>query len=427
MNFFWLEDLKLLKEELPLTPPAPNPSTKPQNSDHLGEKLESAPAIYPVSSRFSPNKAQYFGANGPTQATQNMSPSSSSGSDFSYSPSSNFIEVTNPESGTRPNAFFSGSAGVTPNSQTAINSQSNDDLPLEDPFSAFFAEPSVKSTSEQDASSTAPLDTSFLLDNQVLSECIRNLGYAQDGGGAESIGLPRWKDTSGENAVSKSLPSATSASSAPATVCEQCCKQLPIGAPQMSLPSSQSSATSAISPNLHHHHFTAQIGPQMAPNMKMHSPQMSFSAPTLPHYAPQTATMLHTKMQPQIIANPASLSLNRTSSSPPTAIGTSSSAPSIASGAPQVNKVYSFCTFCKNNGESEAIYGTHYLKDINGIVTCPILRAYTCPICGQNGDKAHTVKYCPVAARLAPKDAPVRSEMRVLRTARTSAGRRRFF
>jgi len=93
----------------------------------------------------------------------------------------------------------------------------------------------------------------------------------------------------------------------------------------------------------------------------------------------------------------------------------------------QQPKLYSYCTFCKNNGESEAIYSTHYLKDSNGVVTCPILRAYTCPICGQNGDKAHTVKYCPIAARLSPKDAPVRSEMRVLRTARTSAGRRRFY
>ncbi|MES1905004.1 MAG: cerebellar neuron development [Paramarteilia canceri] len=92
-----------------------------------------------------------------------------------------------------------------------------------------------------------------------------------------------------------------------------------------------------------------------------------------------------------------------------------------------ISKMYSYCTFCKNNGESEAIYSTHFLKNSQGIVTCPILRAYTCPICGQNGDNAHTVKYCPVAARLAPANAAPRSEMRVLRTARTSAGRRRFF
>merc|ERR1719316_2000400 len=209
MNFFWLEDLKLLKEDLPLTssqPSAPNPPSQ------KCELRDSSP-------RLSPSKAQYFGACGGVGGAngQNMSPSSSSGSDFSYSPSSNFIEVTNPENGTRSatnHPFFSSSSsvGVIPGGKhhaPAINSQSNDDSPLEDPFSAFFpAEPSsVKSNSEPDASSTAPLDTSFLLDNQVLSECIRNLGYAQDGGG-QSIGLPRWKDTSDSAVISKSLPSA---------------------------------------------------------------------------------------------------------------------------------------------------------------------------------------------------------------------------
>ena len=34
-------------------------------------------------------------------------------------------------------------------------------------------------------------------------------------------------------------------------------------------------------------------------------------------------------------------------------------------------------------------------KDSEGRVTCPVLRAYTCPICGANGDEAHTIKYCP--------------------------------
>ena len=53
------------------------------------------------------------------------------------------------------------------------------------------------------------------------------------------------------------------------------------------------------------------------------------------------------------------------------------------------------CVFCRNNGEEESFYASHSLKDLEGRVTCPVLRAYTCPICGANGDDAHTIKYCP--------------------------------
>ena len=53
------------------------------------------------------------------------------------------------------------------------------------------------------------------------------------------------------------------------------------------------------------------------------------------------------------------------------------------------------CVFCKNNGEMESVYASHILKDDDGRVLCPILRAYTCPICGDSGDTAHTIKYCP--------------------------------
>ena len=53
------------------------------------------------------------------------------------------------------------------------------------------------------------------------------------------------------------------------------------------------------------------------------------------------------------------------------------------------------CVFCRNNGESESVYATHNLKAADGRITCPVLRAYTCPICGANGDDAHTIKYCP--------------------------------
>jgi len=53
------------------------------------------------------------------------------------------------------------------------------------------------------------------------------------------------------------------------------------------------------------------------------------------------------------------------------------------------------CVFCRNNGEAEAVYSSHQLKDPEGAVTCPILYIYTCPICGANGKSAHTIKYCP--------------------------------
>ena len=66
------------------------------------------------------------------------------------------------------------------------------------------------------------------------------------------------------------------------------------------------------------------------------------------------------------------------------------------------------CVFCRNNGESEAVYSNHILKDAEGRTTCPILRAYTCPICKANGDNSHTIKYCPLnqhAARV-PQQSP---------------------
>lgn len=53
------------------------------------------------------------------------------------------------------------------------------------------------------------------------------------------------------------------------------------------------------------------------------------------------------------------------------------------------------CVFCRNNGEPEAVFSSHNLKDPEGNITCPILYIYTCPICGANGKSAHTIKYCP--------------------------------
>ena len=58
---------------------------------------------------------------------------------------------------------------------------------------------------------------------------------------------------------------------------------------------------------------------------------------------------------------------------------------------------YDHCVFCKNNGEEASFYTTHTLKDdLNGGgVMCPVLQAYTCPICGATGRNAHTIRYCP--------------------------------
>ena len=53
------------------------------------------------------------------------------------------------------------------------------------------------------------------------------------------------------------------------------------------------------------------------------------------------------------------------------------------------------CVFCRNNGESKEFYTGHTLKDAEGNTSCPILRAYTCPLCKACGDKSHTIKYCP--------------------------------
>jgi len=58
------------------------------------------------------------------------------------------------------------------------------------------------------------------------------------------------------------------------------------------------------------------------------------------------------------------------------------------------------CVFCRNNGEQENVFTSHVLKDAMGKTVCPILRAYTCPICKACGDSSHTIKYCPMNQKM---------------------------
>ncbi|XP_078449063.1 uncharacterized protein LOC144717541 isoform X1 [Lampetra planeri] len=73
------------------------------------------------------------------------------------------------------------------------------------------------------------------------------------------------------------------------------------------------------------------------------------------------------------------------------------------------------CSFCLTNGATERVYGSHDLRDTAGRVSCPVLRAYTCPQCGQSGDVAHTLKYCPLS----------QGKVLPLHTARNACGPRR--
>ena len=58
------------------------------------------------------------------------------------------------------------------------------------------------------------------------------------------------------------------------------------------------------------------------------------------------------------------------------------------------NTCSQFCTFCKNNNESEKVYRSHILKDATGKIVCPILKLHKCPTCGASGEQAHTITYC---------------------------------
>lgn len=83
---------------------------------------------------------------------------------------------------------------------------------------------------------------------------------------------------------------------------------------------------------------------------------------------------------------------------------------------------YQYCVFCKNNEESVEVFMSHTLKDFDGRTTCPRLRLYTCPICGSNGDNAHTLQYCPRknAVTFEEQKAKAKSQRNLIRDGRWS-------
>jgi len=56
------------------------------------------------------------------------------------------------------------------------------------------------------------------------------------------------------------------------------------------------------------------------------------------------------------------------------------------------------CKVCKDAGEPDSVYASHYVKDREGNVTCPKLKAIVCLNCGKRG---HTSSYCKAPAAAA--------------------------
>jgi hypothetical protein len=50
-----------------------------------------------------------------------------------------------------------------------------------------------------------------------------------------------------------------------------------------------------------------------------------------------------------------------------------------------------FCKVCRDSGKSEKEYSSHWVKDLNGKTTCPVLLNTECRYCFKLG---HTAKFC---------------------------------
>ena len=58
------------------------------------------------------------------------------------------------------------------------------------------------------------------------------------------------------------------------------------------------------------------------------------------------------------------------------------------------------CKVCKDSGEDESVYSSHRVKDYDGNVTCPKLKAIVCSRCHKKG---HTQSYCKTDLTKAPQ------------------------
>jgi rubrerythrin len=82
------------------------------------------------------------------------------------------------------------------------------------------------------------------------------------------------------------------------------------------------------------------------------------------------------------------------------------------------------CGFCTRNEEKLTFARNHALRNSEtGILECPVLRKWSCEVCGITGDFAHTRSYCP---RIRMQQGEVKSiALAVLSTKRRSDGKER--
>jgi len=126
------------------------------------------------------------------------------------------------------------------------------------------------------------------------------------------------------------------------------------------------------------------------------SPQLTQRPLTYTTALPGTPTHVTTQMQDmnhpiqqshQVITGHTPVAHHAQIMEPPTIVQTSNR---------QRVVIWNYCQFCQNNREPESFYKSHILRDSEGKVVCPVLRAYNCPICNNGGgDMAHTKSYCP--------------------------------